>query len=406
MLKGKKILIGITGSIAAYKIPYLIRLLIKEGAEVQVILTPNARDFVTPLTLSTLSKRPALTETFNQVDGSWNSHVEMGIWADLMLIAPASAATLSKMATGQADNLLVTTYLSAKCPVFFAPAMDLDMYKHPTTLKNIETLISFGHQLIEPQVGELASGLSGAGRMEEPENILQIIQSFFKKKSQFSNKKILVTAGPTYEAIDPVRFIGNYSSGLMGFEIAREAAERGAQVTLISGPTHLRCTTQGIKRIDVVSAGEMSEACNQIFGETDITIMAAAVADFTPVEVSETKIKKETSLNSIQLKPTADILSGLGKRKKDSQLLVGFALETNSELENARKKLENKNLDLIVLNSLNDEGAGFGVSTNKITILDKSGGQTSYPLKPKNEVASDIMDRLTGLLEKQVAQND
>ncbi len=400
MLKGKKILIGITGSIAAYKIPYLIRLLIREGAEVQVILTPNARDFVTPLTLSTLSKRPVLTETFSQVDGTWNSHVDMGIWADLMLIAPASAATLSKLATGQADNLLVTTYLSAKCPVFFAPAMDLDMYKHPTTKQNIQTLVSFGHHLIEPQVGELASGLSGAGRMEEPEKMLEIITDYFKKKSEFSDKKILVTAGPTYEAIDPVRFIGNYSSGLMGFEIAREAAERGAKVTLICGPTHLSCSTPGIKRVDVVSALEMSEVCNEVFGETDITIMAAAVADFTPVNVFESKIKKDASFSSIQLKPTEDILSGLGKRKKESQLLVGFALETNSELENARKKLENKNLDLIVLNSLNDEGAGFGVSTNKITILDKGGRITSYPLKPKNEVATDIMDRLAEFFDK------
>jgi len=396
LLKGKKIIIGITGSIAAYKIPYLIRLLIKEGAEVQVILTPNARDFVTPLTLSTLSKRPALTETFSEVDGTWNSHVDMGNWADLMLIAPASASTLSKMATGQADNLLVTTYLSAKCPVFFAPAMDLDMFKHPTTVQSIEKLVSFGHHLIEPQVGELASGLSGAGRLEEPEQILEIIMDFFKKKKQFSNKKILVTAGPTYEAIDPVRFIGNYSSGLMGFEIAREAAERGADVTLISGPTHLKVNHPGIKRIDVVSASQMLEACNKEFQDVDITIMAAAVADFTPAIVSDSKIKKETSLNSIQLKPTTDILSTLGQQKKNHQLLVGFALETNAELENARKKLKNKNLDLIVLNSLKDEGAGFGVTTNKITIIGKNNLQIDYPLKTKREVASDILDQLAG----------
>lgn len=362
----------------------------------QVILTPNARDFVTPLTLSTLSKRPALTETFSEVDGTWNSHVDMGNWADLMLIAPASASTLSKMATGQADNLLVTTYLSAKCPVFFAPAMDLDMFKHPTTVQSIEKLVSFGHHLIEPQVGELASGLSGAGRLEEPEQILEIIMDFFKKKKQFSNKKILVTAGPTYEAIDPVRFIGNYSSGLMGFEIAREAAERGADVTLISGPTHLNVGHPAIKRIDVVSASQMLEACNKEFQDVDITIMAAAVADFTPAIVSDSKIKKETSLNSIQLKPTTDILSTLGQQKKNHQLLVGFALETNAELENARKKLKNKNLDLIVLNSLKDEGAGFGVTTNKITIIGKNNLQIDYPLKTKREVASDILDQLAG----------
>ncbi len=398
MLKGKKILIGITGSIAAYKIPYLIRLLVKEGAEVQVILTPNARDFVTPLTISTLSKRPALTFPFDNTDGTWNSHVDMGQWADLLLIAPASAATLSKMANGLADNLLVTTYLSAKCPVFFAPAMDLDMFKHPATKQNVEKLISFGHHLIEPQVGELASGLCGAGRMEEPENILEVIRDFFKKKNSFSHKKILVTAGPTYEAIDPVRFIGNFSSGLMGFEIAAEAAGRGAEVTLISGPTHLQCNHPSVKRIDVVSANQMMAACSETFPDSDITIMAAAVADFAPVAISETKIKKDAALNHIQLKPTPDILATLGKRKNQHQILVGFALETNAELENAQKKLKNKNLDLIVLNSLNDKGAGFGLPTNKITIIAGNGEQREYPLKPKKEVASDILDRLAELM--------
>lgn len=398
MLKGKKILIGITGSIAAYKIPYLIRLLVKEGAEVQVILTENARDFVTPLTISTLSKRPALTYPFNPEDGTWNNHVEMGSWADLMIIAPASAATLSKMASGLADNLLVTTYLSAKCPVFFAPAMDLDMYKHPTTQRNVEQLKAFGHQLIDPQVGELASGLCGAGRMEEPENILKAITAFFLTVSQLKSKKVLVTAGPTHEPIDPVRFIGNHSSGLMGFSIAQEAADRGAEVTLITGPTHLQVNHPAIRRIDVQTAHEMFVETTDAFSNADITIMSAAVADFTPAKPVDKKIKKSGEVTAIELKPTRDILEALGKMKKTNQLLVGFALETDNELDNAMKKLNNKNLDLIVLNSLKEKGAGFGVATNKITLLDRNGQKIDFPLKSKTEVASDILDKVVELL--------
>ena len=399
MLKGKKILIGITGSIAAYKIPLLVRLFVKEGAEVQVVMTENARDFVTPLTLSTLSKRPVFTFPFNEVDGTWNSHVDMGNWADLMIIAPASAATLSKMASGMADNLLVTTYLSAKCPVFFAPAMDLDMYKHPTTTANVQKLVSFGHQLIEPQVGELASGLCGAGRMEEPENILEAVTKYFIKKQHLSGKNILITAGPTYEYIDPVRFIGNFSSGQMGYALAIEAAERGAKVTLVSGPVNLTISHPNIRLINVVSASEMYDAALAAFAESQITIMAAAVADFTPEKKSDHKIKKEHALKSIILVPTKDILAAAGKLKQADQILVGFALETDQEIENARKKLQNKNLDLIVLNSLNNPGAGFGVNTNKISILDKSGNQNDYPLKPKTEVASDILDRISELIK-------
>jgi phosphopantothenoylcysteine decarboxylase/phosphopantothenate--cysteine ligase len=399
MLRGRKILIGITGSIAAYKIPYLIRLLVKEGAEVQVIMTENARDFVTPLTLSTLSKRPALTYPFNPDDGSWNNHVEMGGWADLMLIAPASAATLSKMATGLADNLLLTTYLSAKCPVFFAPAMDLDMYKHPTTQRNIEQLVAFGHRLIEPQVGELASGLCGAGRMEEPENILQVINAFFLTGSQLKGKKVLVTAGPTYEPIDPVRFIGNHSSGLMGFSIAAEAAKRGAEVTLISGPTHLQADHKLIKRGNIATAEEMYEQTTKAFGSADITIMSAAIADFTPANPADKKIKKTELTPVIQLNPTKDVLATLGKLKRNDQLLIGFALETDNELENAQKKINTKNLDLIVLNSLRDKGAGFGTVTNKITILDRNGDKTDFPLKTKAEAAADILDKVLEMLK-------
>ena len=398
MLTGKKIIIGITGSIAAFKIPYLVRLLIKEGAEVQVILTPNARDFVTPLTLSTLSKHPALTFPFDHKDGTWNSHVDMGIWADLMLIAPASAATLSKMASGMADNLLVTTYLSAKCPVFFAPAMDLDMYKHPTTSENIEKLVNRGDKLIEPQTGELASGLTGAGRMEEPENIVEVLRAYFRKSETLNGKHFLISAGPTHEAIDPVRFIGNYSSGLMGYALAEEAASRGAKVTLVSGPTDLKLTVSGIEKIDVVSAREMYEAVSVKFINADVTIMAAAVADFTPENVAPQKIKKSADKKEIQLKPTIDILTSLGKQKSKNQILIGFALETENELQNAGIKLDNKNLDLIVLNSLKDSGAGFGVSTNKITIIDKNHKVSNYHLKSKKEVAGDILDKISELL--------
>lgn len=400
MLKGKKILIGVTGSIAAYKIPYLIRLLVKEGAEVQVILTENARDFITPLTISTLSKRPALTYPFNPDDGSWNNHVEMGGWADLMLVAPASASTLSKMVTGQADNLLLTTYLSAKCPVFFAPAMDLDMYKHTATQRNITQLVSYGHHLIEPQVGELASGLCGAGRMEEPENILKTITAFFLTGNQLKGKNVLVTAGPTFEPVDPVRFIGNHSSGAMGFALAEDAARRGADVTLITGPVNRSTNNQRIKRIDVTTAAQMFEAVTDAFSNAHIIIMSAAVADFTPQNPSPEKIKKDNQQKSILLKPTQDILAALGEKKRAGQLLIGFALETNNELDNATKKLHTKNLDFIVLNSLKDKGAGFIHDTNKVTILTRSGDQHDYPLKSKTAVAADILDKAVEMLDK------
>jgi phosphopantothenoylcysteine decarboxylase / phosphopantothenate---cysteine ligase len=400
MLKGKKILIGVTGSIAAYKIPYLIRLLVKEGAEVQVILTENARDFITPLTISTLSKRPALTYPFNPDDGSWNNHVEMGGWADLMLVAPASASTLSKMVTGQADNLLLTTYLSAKCPVFFAPAMDIDMYKHVATQRNITQLVSYGHHLIEPQVGELASGLCGAGRMEEPENILKTITAFFLTGNQLKGKNVLVTAGPTYEPVDPVRFIGNHSSGAMGFALAEDAARRGADVTLITGPVSRSTYNQRIKRTDVTTAAQMYEAVTDAFSNAHIIIMSAAVADFTPLDPSPQKIKKDNQQKSILLKPTQDILAVLGEKKRAGQLLIGFALETNNELDNARKKLHTKNLDFIVLNSLKDKGAGFIHDTNKVTILTRSGDQHDYPLKSKTAVAADILDKAVEMLDK------
>ena len=391
-------MLGFTGSIAAYKIPFLVRLLVKEGAEVQIVMTESARDFVTPLTLSTLSNKPVFTFPFDAKDGTWNSHVDMGNWADVMLVAPASAATISKMAHGHADNLLLTTYLSAKCPVFFAPAMDLDMFKHPTTSENVTKLVGFGHTLIEPQVGELASGLCGAGRMEEPENIVAVLNDFFAKSQVFSGKQFLITAGPTYEAIDPVRFIGNFSSGQMGFALAQKAAERGAKVTLISGPTHLKIEHPQIERINVVSAEQMYEACKKYYPGSDVTVMSAAVADFTPENPEKEKIKKSNKLTSVGLIPTKDILAALGKDKSAGQLLVGFALETENEIEHARIKLQNKNLDLIVLNSLKDQGAGFGVATNKITVLDKGGNQTNYPLKPKSEVADDILDRIAELI--------
>ncbi|MCK5079828.1 MAG: bifunctional phosphopantothenoylcysteine decarboxylase/phosphopantothenate--cysteine ligase CoaBC [Bacteroidales bacterium] len=396
MLKDKKIIIGVTGSIAAYKVSPLVRLLIKEDAIVQVIMTPAAHDFVTPLTMATLSGQPVLTEPFNPVDGDWTSHVELGLWADLMLIAPATANTLAKMAGGIADNLLLTTYLSAKCPVFFAPAMDLDMYRHPTTKQNIEKLQSFGNQLIAPSEGELASGLCGAGRMEEPENIISILKEFFTKGWDFPAKKIMVTAGPTFEAIDPVRFIGNHSSGLMGFAIANEFAERGGDVTLISGPTALNAA-EGINLVGVTSADEMHKACMENFEEADIIVMTAAVADYTPESVAEEKIKKSGDEMVLKLKPTKDILAEMGKNKKPGQFLVGFALETEDAVANAEKKLKNKKLDLIVLNSPKDEGAAFGVETNKVTLITKDFQQTKYDLKLKLDVAIDIVDKIKEL---------
>jgi phosphopantothenoylcysteine decarboxylase/phosphopantothenate--cysteine ligase len=399
MLKGKKILLGITGSIAAYKTPYLVRFLIKEGAEVQVVMTPNAVDFVTPLTLSTLSRRPALVKGFDPTDGKWNSHVEMGNWADLMLIAPVTATTLGKMVNGIADNLLIATYLAAKCPVYFAPAMDLDMYRHASTKANVNKLISFGNKLISPNEGELASGLCGAGRMKEPENIVKIIIDDIKKKNQLENKTALVTAGPTYEMIDPVRFIGNNSSGQMGFAVAKELAERGCKVKLVCGPVSLSAEHPNIKRIDVVSANEMFVACKKHFKSTDICVMSAAVADFTIAKPAANKIKKSSEQKFLlELKPTIDILSYLAEEKSVYQLLVGFALETNNELDNAKKKLKNKKLDFIVLNSLNDKGAGFGHKTNKVTFIDRNNKTQKFGLKLKTEVASDIADKIAEML--------
>lgn len=391
MLAGKKIIIGITGSIAAYKVPFIIRLLKKAGAEVQIIMTPAAKDFVTPLTLSALTERPVLIDPFEEKDGSWASHVELGLWADLMLIAPVTANTMAKMAMGIADNLLLTTLLSARCQVIFAPAMDLDMYKHPTTTENIKKLQSFGHILIKPVEGELASGLKGCGRFEEPGIIVSHIEDFFTDYLPFAGKKVMITAGPTYEPVDPVRFIGNHSSGRMGVEIALAFAKQGAEVNLITGPICIDVDYQGIKVTKVTTAAEMYTECLNIFPDTDITIMSAAVADFTPDTVEQHKIKKEDGLNSIKLKPTVDILADLGNIKKDGQLLIGFALETDSELVNARKKLVNKNLDIIVLNSLKDAGAGFGHDSNKVTILTKNGDELIFGLKSKQEVAIDLL---------------
>ncbi len=394
MLAGKKILIGITGSIAAYKIPFVIRLLKKAGAEVQILITPAAKDFVTPLTLSTLSEHPVLMDFFNSDDGTWSSHVDLGMWADMVLIAPASANTMAKMAGGITDNLLLATVLSTRCKVFFAPAMDLDMYKHPTTTENIKKLQSFGYELIKPVAGELASGLVGCGRLEEPEIIVNKIEKYFNDSLPFSGKKVMITAGPTYEPIDPVRFIGNYSSGRMGIEIAKAMAKQGAEVNLITGPTAINIDNQGFNVVRVTTATQMHTECMNVFPDSDITIMSAAVADFTPDKTKSNKIKKEDGFNSIKLKPTVDILLELGKKKKDKQLLVGFALETDNEKGNAKKKLANKNLDIIVLNSLKDEGAGFGHETNKVTILTAIGEELIFELKPKHEVALDLLSVL------------
>ncbi len=390
-LENKKILIGITGSIAAYKIPLLVRLLKKEGAEVQLIMTPAATSFVTPLTLATLSENPVLTTMFDEEDGQWHSHVALGQWADVFLIAPLSAATLSKLSHGLSDNLLTTTYLSAKCPVFFAPAMDLDMFAHPTTVQNISTLSSYGNHLIEAQSGELASGLCGAGRMEEPEKMLEILKDFFQKKRSFLNKKVLISAGPTHEAIDPVRFIANHSSGKMGYALAYEMAERGAEVFLVSGPVSQQINHPNISVLPVVSAKDMLEACESIFPQVDVAIMAAAVADYRPAQIAKSKIKKKEASLQIDLEKTDDILKTLGEHKQ-KQFLLGFALETDNELENAQKKLKAKNCDALVLNSMNDKGAGFGYETNKIIILGNEHQPLDYQLKSKTEVAQDICD--------------
>ena len=389
---------GITGSIAAYKAAVLARTLIKKGAEVQIVITPAGKEFITPITLSALTSKPVVSEFFSQRDGTWHSHVDLGLWADAMLIAPATASTIGKMANGVADNMLVTTYLSMKAPVFVAPAMDLDMYAHPSTRRNLDILRSYGNRIIEPATGELASHLTGKGRMEEPDKISETLEQFFAERQQLAGKKILITAGPTYEKIDPVRFIGNYSSGKMGYALAETCAERGAEVTLVSGPVNLKTCHPNIRRIDVESAAEMHEAAAAAFDKADAGILCAAVADFTPEAAAfSKKIKREKDDLVLRLKPTQDIAAALGRQKREGQLLAGFALETDNEEAHAKEKLERKNLDFIVLNSLNDKGAGFRVDTNKITIIDRK-GSTPYPLKSKKEAAGDIIDKLASML--------
>ncbi|MFZ4679165.1 MAG: bifunctional phosphopantothenoylcysteine decarboxylase/phosphopantothenate--cysteine ligase CoaBC [Flavobacterium sp.] len=400
VLSGKKIVLGVSGGIAAYKTATLVRLFIKAGAHVQVIMTPASKDFVTPLTLSTLSKNPVHSTFYNEEDDNaqWNNHVELGLWADLMLIAPATANTLSKMVNGNCDNLLIATYLSAKCPVYFAPAMDLDMYKHPSTIASFHTLKQFGDIIIPAETGQLASGLSGEGRMAEPENIIAFLENDLESKLPLRGKKILITAGPTYEAIDPVRFIGNHSSGKMGFDIAESGANYGAEVILISGPTHLNTINPVINLIRVTSAKEMYDACHEHFNSVDVAICAAAVADYKPKVVAEQKIKKEEAILTIELEKTQDILASLGKIKQN-QFLIGFALETENEIENAKLKIQKKNLDLIVLNSLQDEGAGFGKATNKITFINKDFIVEPMDLKSKELVANDIMNKVISFNE-------
>lgn len=399
MLTNKNILLGVCGSIASYKSASLTRLLIKAGANVKIVMTSDACNFITPLTLSTLSKNLVLTEYFDPKTGNWNNHVELGLWADIFIIAPATANTLAKFANGICDNLLAAVYLSAKCPVYLAPAMDLDMWKHPATQKNINSLISNGNFIINPAYGELASGLTGEGRMAEPEEIIELISQELKKKLPLAGKKALVTAGPTYEAIDPVRFIGNHSSGKMGYAIAEELSALGANVTLISGPSALKLVDKNIIRIDVTSAKEMLEASVSNFPGTDISILSAAVADYRPKEVSTLKIKKDSPAFELELVKTSDILTTLGQKKKAGQILVGFALETDNEVANAIKKLEKKNLDFIVLNSLSDEGGAFKNDNNKITIIDRDHHKENFDLKPKNEVAVDICKKILDLLK-------
>ena len=396
-LKNKKIVLGITGSIAAYKAAVLIRLLIKKGAEVQVVITPAGKEFITPITLSALTSKPVISEFFAQRDGSWHSHVALGQWADAMLIAPATASSIGKMAHGVADNMLITTYLSMKAPVFVAPAMDLDMFAHPSTTANLNTLRRYGNHIIEPAEGELASHLVGKGRMEEPENIVAYLERYFAQAEELTGKKIVITAGPTYEKIDPVRFIGNYSSGKMGFALAEECAARGAEVTLVAGPVQIKSTHPNIHRIDVESCAEMYAATTEAFKTADCGILCAAVADFTPETTADTKIKREGDDLLLRLKPTHDIAAALGQMKQPHQHLVGFALETNDEMTHAQDKLKRKNLDFIVLNSLRDAGAGFRHDTNKVTIITATGAK-EYPLKPKSEVAKDIIDELSSIL--------
>ncbi|MDA9846782.1 bifunctional phosphopantothenoylcysteine decarboxylase/phosphopantothenate--cysteine ligase CoaBC [Flavobacteriaceae bacterium] len=395
ILRGKNILLGISAGIAAYKTASLVRLFVKSGAHVRVVMTPSAKEFVTPLTLSTLSDHPVLSDFTDENDDNavWNNHVELGLWADLFIVAPATANTLSKMASGNSDNFLIATYLSAKCPVYFAPAMDLDMYKHPTTKNALDKLQSYGNILIPSAFGELASGLVGMGRMAEPETIVETIEQHLLEGLPLYGKKILVTAGPTHEAIDPVRYIGNHSSGRMGFEIANTAAQLGAEVILISGPTHYKALYDSIQTIPITSARDMYDAAHQYFKDVDAAILSAAVADYRPKFPAVSKLKKKSSSLVLELEKTEDVLASLGEIK-EKQLLIGFALETENEVANAIKKLKAKNLDLIILNSLNDDGAGFGGSTNKISIIDKDLNQTNYPLKSKSEVADDIINEL------------
>ncbi|MBK6283964.1 MAG: bifunctional phosphopantothenoylcysteine decarboxylase/phosphopantothenate--cysteine ligase CoaBC [Draconibacterium sp.] len=398
-LKSKKIILGITGSIAAYKAAMLLRLLVKESAEVQVVITQAGKEFITPVTLSALSGKPVISEFFGANDGTWNSHVDLGLWADLMLVAPATASTIAKMANGIADNMLVTTYMSAKCPVFVAPAMDLDMFAHPSTQKNIEILKSFGNSIIEPSVGELASGLTGKGReWKNPKILLKLLLNISIQEST-KRKTFLVTAGPTYEKIDPVRFLGNFSSGKMGYAISEELADSGANVILVSGPVSLKTNKKNIQLVKVESADEMYVKCLSWFPNCDGAVMCAAVADFTPVVVEKKKTKRGSENWSLELQPTIDIAAKLGELKSEKQILAGFALETNDEISNAKKKLESKNLDFIVLNSLNEEGAGFQVDTNKITIIDKSNNQQFFELKSKKEVAVDIVNKIKSIIK-------
>jgi phosphopantothenoylcysteine decarboxylase/phosphopantothenate--cysteine ligase len=401
MLKGKHILIGVTGGIAAYKTATIIRLLVKEGAEVKVLMTENAKEFITPLTLSTLSKNPVLTNFFDRVSGGWNSHVDLGLWADLFLVAPATANSVAKMAAGMADNLLLTTYLSARCPVFVAPSMDLDMLSHPATTINIETLRAFGNTILEPVSGELASGLTGKGRMAEPEDIVKEIESFFAKKKSaepLTGKRVLINAGPTREPLDPVRFISNYSSGKMGIALADAAAEYGADVDLVLGPVIIFPSCKSVNVINVVTSDEMADECITRFPDCDIAILSAAVADFTPETVSSQKIKKGSGNLILKLRPTTDIALTLGKLKKASQILAGFALETDNELANAMNKLARKKMDLIVLNSLGDPGAGFGYDTNKITIIDRDNNIDKFELKTKEDAARDILGKIITMI--------
>ncbi len=402
MIKGKKILVGVTGGIAAYKSASLIRLLVREGAEVKVLMTAHAKDFITPLTLATLSRNPVLSEFYSPENGDWNSHVDLGIWADLFVVAPATANTLAKMAGGIADNLLLTTYLSARCPVFLAPSMDVDMLRHPSTIINLETLKAFGNTILEPATGELASGLEGKGRMAEPDDIVKEIKDFFTKKKTgepLKGKRILINAGPTREPIDPVRYISNHSSGKMGIALADMAAAYGAEVDLVLGPVNIKPSSATVNVTNVTTAESMAEACISLFPKCNIAILSAAVADFTPVTSAKKKIKKNDSSLTITLKETVDIAGHLGKMKKRSQLLAGFALETDNELKNAVAKLRKKNLDIIVLNSLRDKGAGFGIDTNRITIIDRDNNIDKFELKSKEEAARDILDKIVSMIK-------